>query len=307
MDSKEAPILFITFTRLDTTRVVWEMIKKWKPKKLYFSSDGPRKNKYDEDLNNLNINRKLVEEVDWDCDVQTRFLSENQGCGMGGAGAISWAFENEEKLVIIEDDCLPSFSFFRFCNELLSKYNNEPRVMHIAGTRWNEEFPINDCDFFYTKFAHIWGWATWKRAWQLYDYEMTDYSLFLEKKILNTALCNNPPLVKRWKYMFDTLYNTKKKHIWDYQWQFTMFKHNGLSINSTKNLVTNIGVVGTHSSDTDMHYRTQYEANSELKAPAYLYPEYGFDSYHGRKFFLRDRNKLKIFYDYLQYKVFSRS
>ena len=298
MQQTEAAVLFITFNRVDTTRVVWDTIKKWKPKKLYVSSDGPRQNKYDDDWQKIKENRQLVEEVNWDCVVETRFLNENQGCGLGVSGAISWAFEKEDKLIIIEDDCLPSFSFFHFCNELLEKYADNPRAMHISGTRWNEEYTISDCDFFYTKFAHIWGWATWKRAWLLYDYKMKDYPLFTEKKVLNTILCDNAPLVKRWNYLFSTIYNLEKKNTWDYQWQYNIFKNNGLCISSVKNLVTNIGAGGTHDSDADLHNRTKHEANDELKAPHFFYPEYGFDAYHGRKFFLKDRSDLKVLYDH---------
>ncbi len=299
MQAAEAPVLFIIFNRTDTTRVVWDTIKEWKPKKLYVSSDGPRAKQYDDDWNKIAQNRNLLNEVDWECEVHTHFLDENKGCGIGVSGAISWAFEKEDKMIIIEDDCVPSFSFFDFCNEMLWKYAADPRIMHISGTRWNEEFEIKDCDYFYTKFGHIWGWATWKRAWQLYDYTMSDYPLFLEKKILNIALCNNAPLIKRWKFLFDHIYHLEKKHTWDYQWQYAIFKHNGLSINSVKNLVTNIGEGGTHSSDDDMHNRAAHELAKELKAPAFLYPEYGFDAYHARKFFLRDRSNLKMLYDHV--------
>ena len=227
------------------------------------------------------------------------FLDDNLGCGLGVSGAISWAFETEERLIILEDDCVPSLSFFQFCNELLEKYAGNNRVMHISGTRWNEEYLIDDCDFFYTRYAHIWGWATWKRAWQLYDYRMKDYPLFTEKKILNTILCDNPPLVKRWNYLFNNIYLLEKKHTWDYQWQYAMFKNNALSINSVKNLVTNIGSDGMHSKEeTFEHNRQRHELLKPLQAPAFFYPQYGFDAYHGRKFFLADRNDLKLLYDH---------
>ena len=301
MKTVETPVLFVTFNRPDTTRVVWEMIKKAKPKKLYLSSDGPREKKYEEDKTSIEENRKLANEIDWDCIVKTRFSEENQGCGLGVSGAISWAFENEDRLIILEDDCVPSESFFTLCDTLLQKYANEPRIMHISGTRWNEEFAITDSDFFYTRYAHIWGWATWKRAWQLYDYRMKDWPSFRDTKALNTALCNHAPLIKRWTYLFNNIYNLEKKHTWDYQWQYAILKNNGLCINATKNLVTNIGADGMHSSEaTDEHNRERHELNDELRAPAFMHPAYGFDAYHGRKFFLKDRNNLKILYDHAE-------
>lgn len=301
----EAPVLFVTFNRPDTTRVVFEVIRQVKPKKLYISSDGPRKNRYEEDWSNISQCRALAAEVDWDCTVHTRFLEDNLGCGLGVSGAISWAFENEERMIIVEDDCVPSFSFFTFCNDMLEKYKDNERIMSIAGTRWSQEYPIEDCDYFYSRYANIWGWATWKRAWNLYDYYMTDYPLFKEKKILDIVQEDNAPLIKRWLYLFDGLYEQTKKHTWDYQWQYAVYKYNGLAINATKNLVTNIGMVGMHSGDDNefYHNRQRYEISAPYRAPAFPYPEYGFDAYHGRKFFLRDRNDLKLLYDHATSKL----
>ncbi len=304
MEQKEAAILFITFNRTDTTRVVFETIKKAKPKKFYFFSDGAREKNFEDDRIKILENRKLTEQVDWDCRLETRFMDENQGCGAGVSGAISWAFETEEKLIILEDDCLPSSSFFGFCNEMLNRYASNPRIMHIAGTRWNEEFPINDSDFFYTIYGHIWGWATWKRAWQLYDFTMKDWQQFQEKKILNIIFCDDAALIKRWTLFFNNIYQAQKKHTWDYQWQYAMFKNNGLSINVVKNLVTNIGTDGMHTQEeTTNHNRERHELQSPLRVPLFLYPEYGFDAYHGRKFFLQDRSDLKILYDRIEDKI----
>ena len=298
MQITEAPVLFVTFNRTDTTRVVFETLRKAKPKKLYIFSDGPRANKYDDDWAKISENRKLAEEINWDCAVETRFMKENQGCGIGVSGAISWVLEKEDRVIILEDDCVPSLSFFQFCNELLQKYEHDVRMMNISGTRWNEEFPIQNCDYFYTRYAHIWGWATWKRAWQFYDYYMKDWPLFKEKRILDMVECNNAPLVKRWNFLFNNIYNLEKKHTWDYQWQYAIYKNNGLCINSVKNLVTNIGLDGMHSNaETEEHNRERHEVDEQLKAPPFPFPEYGFDAYHGRKFFLKDRSDLKVFYD----------
>ncbi len=304
MKATEAPVLFVTFNRPDTTRVVFDVIRQAKPKKLYISSDGPRQERYEEDCPKVAACRQLASEVDWDCIVETRFLEKNQGCGPGVSGAISWAFENEDRLIILEDDCVPSLSFFSFCNEMLSKYADDTRIMNISGTRWSEEYPIEGCDYFYTRYANIWGWATWKRAWQLYDYNMSDYPLFKEKKILNMAEEDNAPLIKRWTYLFDHIYHQEKKHTWDYQWQYAVYKYNGLSINSVKNLVTNIGLDGMHNTNNDYyHNRQRYDISAPFRAPAFPYPEYGFDTYHGRKFFLKDRNDLKILFDHISSKI----
>ncbi len=171
--------------------------------------------------------------------------------------------------------------------------------MHISGTRWNEEFPIQDCDYFYTRYDHIWGWATWKRAWQLYDYRMTDSPLFKEKKVLHVVEEDYAPMIKSWNFLFNNIYNLEKKHTWDYQWQYAIFKHNGLCINSVQNLVTNIGSVGVHSDEVNEHHnRQRFEISQPLRAPAFMQPPYGFEAYHGRNFFLKGRSNLKLLYDH---------
>lgn len=304
----EAPILLITFNRPDTTQQVFEVIKAVRPKKLYIFSDGPRESKLNEDMSKIAETRKIFEEINWDCQVERKFNVRNEGCGKGVSGAINWIFETEESAIILEDDCVPSISFFTFCNILLHKYAGESKVMHITGTRWNEEFIMNDCDYFFSKYAHIWGWATWKRAWDQYDFYMTDWPLFVEKKLLENVLGNNFPLVKRWKYLFNKIYNLSTKHTWDYQWQYAVFKNNGLCITPNKNLITNIGEDGTHANitmKTNAYYRTNFEIDQKLNSPLFFHPEYNFDDYHGRNFFLNDRGRIKVAFDWVMGVLFS--
>lgn len=299
MDSNDSAVLFITFNRPESTKIVFEAIKKYKPNKLYIYSDGPRKDQHDTDLIKILETRKVFENtIDWECTLNTNFSEINRGCGSGPYTAINWGFETEDRLIILEDDCVPSLSFFSFCNSLLKKYAFDTRIMHISGTRWNEEFQINNRDYFFTKYAHIWGWATWKRAWMKYDFEMDDWPSFKKKQTLKYLVNDYFPLIKRWTYVFDNIYNLKNKHTWDYQWQFTIFKNNGLCINSTKNLVTNIGDDGVHTiGRTESHFRKREESEMELIEPIYFLPEFEYDEYHGKKFFLMDRSKSKVFYD----------
>jgi len=302
MLSDKSAVLLITFNRPDTTKIVFEAIRAYRPEVLYVFSDGPRADRYEADSKLIEETRAICKAVDWDGKLVTRFMDENQGCGAGVSGAISWAFETEEKLIILEDDCVPSLSFFSFCNNLLEEHKCDSRVMHIAGTRWNEEFKLNAKNsYFYSKYAHIWGWATWKRAWNNYDFQMKDWPNFKNTGVLNKVLNNYFPLVKRWDFMFDNIYKQTKKHTWDYQWQFTMFKNNGLCITPMKNLVTNIGDVGVHFSETtSAHHRERNELDEKLVAPKYYHAEYDFDEYHGKTFFLNGRSKPRLIYDQLE-------
>lgn len=298
MSKDKTPVLLITFNRPNTTKFVLEAIKQYNPDKLYVFSDGPRENKMADDEVLISETRSLVTSIDWSGELITRFMKENQGCGSGVSGAIDWAFETEEKLIILEDDCVPSQSFFGFCNQLLDRYESDTRVMHITGTRWNEEFIIDDASYFFSKYAHIWGWATWKRSWKNYDFLMKDWPEFKKSGLLASILDNYFPLLKRWDFMFNKIYNQNNKHTWDYQWQFAVFKNNGLCITPNKNLVTNIGDVGVHySGTTDAHHRERAEVDDTLIAPKYFHSAYGFDNYHGRNFYLNGRSKWRLLYD----------
>lgn len=298
MFSTESAVLLITFNRPDNTRKVFEAIRRYQPKRLYISSDGPRDANHQEDWKKIIETRKIINDIDWECTVKTNFLDKNQGCGLSPCSAITWAFESEDKLIILEDDCIPSQSFFYFCNNLLQKYNDDTRIMHISGTRWNEEFAIEESDYFYTIYAHIWGWATWKRAWSNYNYQMEDWPFFKKKSFLHNILNYNFPLVKRWTFVFDNIYKLKDKHAWDYQWQYCIFKNHGLCINSTKNLITNIGDEGIHTTTSSKaHYRDREEVAEVLISPRNILPNYNYDYYHGRNFFLEDRGLFKLLYD----------
>lgn len=296
---KKTPILLVTFSRPDTTKHVFDAIRNYKPDRLYIFSDGPREARYETDSVKINETRDLFDAIDWDCEVVRKFNTENQGCGAGVSGAISWAFETTERLIILEDDCLPSQSFFPFCDNLLEEYADDDRVMHIAGTRWNEEFEIKgDKNYFFSQYGHIWGWATWKRAWNKYDFLIKEWPNFSKTRLLDEMLDHYFPLIKRWEYMFNDIYHQDKKHTWDYQWQFAIFRNKGLCITPVDNLITNIGDVGEHFSEaTTAHHRARTEMVGELSGPEYFHSEYDFDAYHGRKFFLGGRSPIKILYD----------
>jgi len=172
------PVLFIVFNRLDTTKQVFEEIKKAKPQKLFIAADGPRNF---QEKNKTDVVRKyILENINWKCEVKTLFREKNLGCKYAVAGAIDWFFDNVEQGIILEDDCLPSQSFFKFCQEMLEKYKDDERVMHISGTNVEGISKI-DQDYFFAINFNVWGWATWKRAWKLYDINVTHWPRFLKE------------------------------------------------------------------------------------------------------------------------------
>jgi hypothetical protein len=251
-ESFDIPILFLIFNRLDTTKQVFEMIRKVAPIKLYIASDGPRENRDDEKEKVETVRNYVLESMDWDCEVKTLFRDVNLGCGKAVSEAITWFFKNEEMGIILEDDCLPSLSFFPFCKELLEKYKDNEKIYHIAGYIQLANTGITH-SYYFTPFMNCWGWASWRRAWNQYDFDLTNVDIFLSSKKLEKLFIRYPDRKER----IDNFKKMEKHKIdtWDYQWEYCIFNNNGICINPAKNLITNIGfgVDGTHLISVDPH------------------------------------------------------
>jgi hypothetical protein len=231
----KTPILFLIFKRLDTTKQVFEQIKKEKPPKLYIAADGPRKNVEGELEKCKAVREYVLNNIDWDCKVKTLFREKNLGCGRAVSEAITWFFEQEEEGIILEDDVLPSLSFFWFCEELLEKYKNDIRIWHIGGCNFQNGIIRGDGDYYFSALNHIWGWASWANRWKYYDFELKNMNSdrFIENYWKGSAL-------RYWKRIFWKMKN-KEIDTWDYQWIFTMWYHQGLGISPNVNLISNIG------------------------------------------------------------------
>ncbi|MEM7601910.1 MAG: glycosyltransferase family 2 protein, partial [Verrucomicrobiota bacterium] len=164
-DNTDKPVLFLLFNRPDLAGRVFEEIRKAAPPRLYFNVDGPRPDREGEsDL--VQQCRRLAEKVDWECDVFTQFHERNLGCGKSVSSGIFWFFESEESGIILEDDCLPAPSFFPFVTELLDRYRDDERVMHIGGSNHQRGAKRTDADYYFSRYEHVWGWGSWSRAWQ---------------------------------------------------------------------------------------------------------------------------------------------
>ena len=243
------PVLFLVFNRPDTTKQVFEAIRKAQPKQLFVAADGPRSDKPGEKEKTEEV-RRIATAVDWDCDLKTLFRDENLGCGRGPATAITWFFENVEKGIILEDDCLPNESFFKFCEELLEYYKDDERIMHISGNNFQFGKKIGKASYYFSKYSHNWGWATWSRAWKHYQFKLFDLDEVW------TSLAKIYSLEEKekdyWWKIFDEL-RDGKNDVWDGQWQFSIWKNSGLSILPNNNLITNIGFTkdATHTIQED--------------------------------------------------------
>lgn len=245
--SFETPILFLVFNRPETTRIVFEEIKKLKPKFLFIAADGARTHILAEAEKCKETRDFILESIDWNCEIKTFFRKENLGCGLAVSQAITWFFEHVEQGIILEDDCLPHPSFFSFCEELLEKYKLEDRIFGISGNNFQNGIQRGRDSYYFSHYSHIWGWASWRRAWNLYDYNLTQFEDFKKTKKIN-KIDVRTVFKNYWFSIFDKVANNQID-TWDYQWLFTVWNNMGLVIAPNVNLVSNIGfgVDATHT------------------------------------------------------------
>ncbi len=226
------------FNRPDLTRRVFERIREARPEILLVVADGPRGGESG-DVDKCRESRAIIEEVDWPCKVLKRYSEINLGVKYGPPSGISWVFEQVDEAIILEDDCLPSSSFFGYCHELLACFRNETRVMHIGGSNFQNGISRSTGSYYFSKYAHVWGWATWRRAWHYYDIEMKSWPALRDTKFLK-KICPNPAESEFWTRVLDGLH-AGRDCTWDGQWQYACWVHQGIAVIPDKNLITNLG------------------------------------------------------------------
>lgn len=248
-----APVLFLVFNRPEATARVFEALRSVKPLVLYIAADGPRAH-VESDAENCRRVRDIVSRVDWPCRVTTLFREKNLGCGVAISTAITWFFQYETEGIILEDDCLPVNSFFYYCQELLALYRDDTRVMHIGGNNFLRAPYDLTYSYYFARNGHIWGWATWRRAWQHYDLGMSGYAQVKASGYFDDFFLN--PLERFYRLRKLDQVASKKIDTWDYQWDFARYINSGLAIVPNKNLVANIGFGGgaTHTRGRDNRY-----------------------------------------------------
>ncbi len=251
------PILFIVFNRPKTTQIVFEAIRKIKPRKMFIAADGPRSGNMSDSTLCESV-RKISLDIDWPCEVKTLFRQSNLGCKMAVSSAIDWFFENVEEGIILEDDCLPDQTFFSFCEAMLEKYRNHTEVMHINGTNSQFGEKFGSYSYYFSHCPQVWGWATWKRAWVTYDITMKDLPNFIFSKKAY-GLFKNKKVANFWNSLF-TYMQEKKVDTWDTQWTFAIMNASGLAVTPNTNLVQNIGfengATHTHTSHAKLQQKS---------------------------------------------------
>ena len=279
----DVPVLIIFFARPDILQVTFDRVREAKPSKLLLWQDGPRKNRPD-DITNIQKCREIVSNIDWDCEVFTNYHEENMGCDPSTHYSHKWAFTLVDKCIILEDDVVPSLSFFTFCKELLDKYENDQRIDRICGRNLLGQY---DCegDYFFSRYGNSHGWATWRRVAESWD---TDYDFLNHPdavrfiSLTNKNDGNKNDAIKR-------LQREKSEGIpyWEMVTGISTILYNRLVIYPSKNLISNIGVGAnsTHSADSidDFSKKIQclffadtFEYEFPLKHPKYIFGDDNF-------------------------------
>ncbi len=290
----EIPIVFIIFNRPDTAAIVFERIRQAKPTQLFVIADGPRLDR-DGEVEKCRATREIIERVDWECEVFRNYSETNLGCRDRVSSGLDWVFERVESAIVLEDDCVPHLSFFPFCEEMLTKYQDDERIMVVAGANYQFGTSRTNYSYYFSRYNHCWGWATWRRAWQHYDRDMNCWAEIRDGKWLDSVL-DNPISIQHWKRIFDDTYH-KKNNSWAYRWTLSCWAQNGLTILPNVNLVGNIGF-GTDATHTTVGTNKLanlpvYEIVFPLQHPPSIMRHFEADAFTDKNIF-RDEKSLLV-------------
>ena len=274
----QPPVLLLGFNRPEMTRKVLEQIRIAKVQSLYFAVDGPRVG-HPEDEKKCTAVRALKDEVDWKCKVHTLFRDSNLGCPLAVSSAITWFLNEEGEGIILEDDCVPSQSFFWFCQEMLERYRRDTRVMHVGGTNRGIDNNDTEYSYFFSRYVQIWGWATWKRAWDLFDLNIETWPEV--RPMMHNYTYSEGELELR-RRQFDSVYYDGYD-VWGYQWNYARIINHGLAVLPSVNLISNIGFdeTSTHNSKPcEVSFLPTGELDFPLNHPRFVTFNSAFESKH---------------------------
>ena len=253
------PVIFLVYRRPQHTAKSLDSIRVYRPSQLYVVGDGP---KNDSEVAAVEETRRVIQDgVDWPCDIRWNLASQNMGLANRVSSGITWAFETCDKAVILEDDCVPDKSFFRFCNETLERYQNNQQITAVTGNNFQHGKKRGYASYYFSMFPHCWGWATWKDRWQSYDHSLSCWPDTVE--FLKSF--RNRKLVDYWKATYDSVMENKVDS-WAFRWQFSCWARRGMTVTPNQNLVTNVGF------DSDGTHCTDVQNDLEIPATSIRFP-----------------------------------
>ena len=267
--SFDLPVLLLTWRRPHTTKQVIEALRAVAPSHLYVASDGPRS---EADARNIEVTRELITAlIDWPCELRTRFSDYNQGCQLGVSSAISWFFEQEEVGIVLEDDCVPHPDFFVYCRELLIRYRNDTRIWCISGDNFQNGAWHGEGSYYFSRYNHCWGWATWRRCWTEYANHVQIWESVQASNAWQRAMFEHSEERSYWMNIWDQLFTRGIPDSWAYRWSLVCMANHGLTALPNQNLVTNVGF-GDQATHT-IHHLQQGEKKGlgTLMHPSFVY------------------------------------
>jgi hypothetical protein len=271
------------------------MIRQSGVEELFIFNDGPRAGN-EEDANARVAIKKLIETTDLRCRVSVNFSEVNLGCGAAVSSAISWAFEQVDMLIVLEDDCVPVLPFFEFCDDMLERYKDDSRVWMVSGNNYNEEYAIKNSYIFSHNAIHIYGWSTWKRCCKEYDLQMGSWPAFYKANGF-ARLFSTEKEIRFWTNKYAKLYEDRIKvarDTWDFQLLLTLFVNGGLVIVPKKNLVTNIGYSGAHNSSKNHSHDKRVDPDFRVTShPGFVLADRGYDYYHWKNCWMKKAPVIK--------------
>ncbi len=294
---KKAAVLLITFNRPDYTREVIASLRKAKVEKLYIFKDGPRKGNLKDTVAHDEL-IQLFDTIDWPCECSTNISITNLGCGLGVSSAVSWAFEKEDRLIILEDDCVPAQAFFGYCDQMLERFLDDQRVWSVSGeNHYYPEWGFRGCDYLFSQYGYNAGWATWKRCWEHFDFEMKALPAVLQDKVFYD-LFSDVKIANTYQKRFSKLQqmNTTPS-FWTAQFGLQVVLHRGLFVIPRKNLIKNIGLVGDHTNSKNEYHNVESEEDFRVeKHPAFVIPSRALMLWHYRHRIRRIYNDMPLGY-----------
>lgn len=247
----KTPVVLIVFNRPEQTEIVFRRIAQVRPARLLVIADGPRSARLGEAELCAKV-RHIATRVDWNCEILTNFSDVNMGCRRRIVSGLNWAFEQVEKAIILEDDILPDITFFRFCEEMLTRFQDDSRISMITGFNIVQDHVNTPWSYFYSRLTHIWGWATWRRSWARYDEHLSQWPAIRAAGLM-PEFFQRPEQRRFWTAIFDKMHQGTGPDTWDYQWAYTNLIHHALAVTPRVNLIENIGfgAEATHTRRTE--------------------------------------------------------
>jgi len=248
MRDLNVPVVIIGFNRPDVLEQLFQVLRIAAPKKVFVIADGPRED-VPEDIENCAKVIELFRSIDWTDDVTEIFSDTNMGCNHRIPTGITEVMRHVDRAIILEDDCIPHISFFKFCEEMLTTYENDERIMHITGSNFQANRPTSAFSYYFSRYALCWGWATWRRAWDKFSFGMPYWEGLKDDGWLNYYI-NDHEEVKFWTQLYDTMHSGVD--LWDHQWNYITWMQSAYSIVPNGNLISNIGYQNEAQHDTNM-------------------------------------------------------